>query len=93
MLATAHAEPFENLHSFLEQNLRKELLRFTTWTDLAAIASLLVATTSEAGGFLPARMGRGFGHRFLYGCLLLTIALPVFWSWTPSNFFESFFKA
>ncbi|MGB7463474.1 MAG: GTP-binding protein, partial [Candidatus Acidiferrum sp.] len=30
MLATAHAEPSENLDSFLEQNLGKELLRFTT---------------------------------------------------------------
>jgi sulfate adenylyltransferase subunit 1 len=30
MLATAQAEPFENLDSFLEQNLGKELLRFTT---------------------------------------------------------------
>lgn len=39
-----------------------------------------------------ARMGRGFGHRFLYGCLLLTIAVLVFWSWTPGNFSESFFK-
>jgi len=30
MLATAHAEPSENLDSFLEQILGKELLRFTT---------------------------------------------------------------
>ena len=30
MLATAHAGPFENLESFLEENLGKELLRFTT---------------------------------------------------------------
>ena len=30
MLATAHAEPYENLDGFLEQNLGKELLRFTT---------------------------------------------------------------
>jgi sulfate adenylyltransferase subunit 1 len=30
MLATAHAEPFESLDGFLEQNLGKELLRFTT---------------------------------------------------------------
>jgi sulfate adenylyltransferase subunit 1 len=30
MLATAHAEAFESLDRFLEQNLGKELLRFTT---------------------------------------------------------------
>ena len=30
MLATAHAEPYESLDGFLEQNLGKELLRFTT---------------------------------------------------------------
>ncbi len=30
MLATAHAAPFEHLDGFLEQNLGKELLRFTT---------------------------------------------------------------
>ena len=30
----------------------RELLRFTTWTDAAAIVSLLAATTSEAAGFL-----------------------------------------
>jgi sulfate adenylyltransferase large subunit len=30
MLATAQAEPFESLDGFLEQNLGKELLRFTT---------------------------------------------------------------
>jgi voltage-gated potassium channel len=30
----------------------RELTRITTWTDIAVIASLLVATTSEAAGFL-----------------------------------------
>ena len=30
----------------------RELLRITTWTDVAAIVSLLVSVTSEAGGFL-----------------------------------------
>lgn len=30
----------------------RELLRITTWSDLAAIVSLLAATTSEAAGFL-----------------------------------------
>ena len=34
------------------RRLDRELLRITTWTDLAAIASLLAATTSEAAGFL-----------------------------------------
>jgi voltage-gated potassium channel len=34
------------------RRLDRELLRFTTWTDVAAIVSLLVSTTSEAGGFL-----------------------------------------
>lgn len=30
----------------------RELLRFTTWTDVLAIASLLLAATGESGGFL-----------------------------------------
>jgi voltage-gated potassium channel len=30
----------------------RKLLRITTWTDVAAIVSLLAATTSEAAGFL-----------------------------------------
>jgi voltage-gated potassium channel len=34
------------------RRIDRELFRITTWTDVAAIASLLVATTSEAGGFL-----------------------------------------
>ncbi len=34
------------------RRLDRELFRFTTWTDIAAIVSLLAATTSEAGGFL-----------------------------------------
>jgi voltage-gated potassium channel len=34
------------------RRLDRELLRITTWTDLAAIVSLLAATTSEAAGFL-----------------------------------------
>jgi voltage-gated potassium channel len=34
------------------RRLGRELLRITTWTDLAAIVSLLAATTSEAVGFL-----------------------------------------
>jgi voltage-gated potassium channel len=34
------------------RRLDRELLRVTTWTDVAAIVSLLAATTSEAAGFL-----------------------------------------
>ena len=34
------------------RRIDRELLRFTTWTDVAAIVSLLAATTSEAAGFL-----------------------------------------
>jgi voltage-gated potassium channel len=34
------------------RRVSRELLRFTTWTDIAAIVSLLAASTSEAGGFL-----------------------------------------
>ena len=34
------------------RRVSRELLRFTTWTDVAAIISLLAATSSEAGGFL-----------------------------------------
>lgn len=34
------------------RRLDRELLRITTWTDVAAIASLLAATASEAAGFL-----------------------------------------
>jgi len=34
------------------RRVNRELLRITTWTDVAAIVSLLAATTSEAAGFL-----------------------------------------
>ena len=61
MLATAQAEPFENLDSFLEQNLGKELLRFTTAGSVDDGKSTLIGMRFTKINLIPSRKAASTG--------------------------------
>ena len=62
----------------------RELLRITTWTDVAAIISLLASATGEAAGFLqhvivPAHVivpEKGHRHAADFNCGIATFRYP-----------------